>query len=135
MKGFEKEKKKTPNPYWAKIRFYVLIVVSTAILISILSAINHGERLPETLYPAGISLLNAVVAYIISKRDQANRDYKKMMNQVKVWMIVRFVVMALLLVALILTKTVEALPFIFTFIGFYILHQVIEITVMQKEIN
>jgi len=33
----------------------------------------------------------------------------------------------------IITKIVEPLPFIFSFIGFYILHQVIEIAVLQQE--
>lgn len=136
MKGFEKERKnKTANPLWVKLRFYVLILISTAVLLIVLFLLSKGERLPETLIPAGISLTNAIIAYLVSKREQGDRTYKQMMDNVKVWTISRFLVMAMLLVACILIKLAEPLPFIFTFIGFYILHQVIEITVMQKEIK
>ena len=76
-----------------------------------------------------------VLAYFISKREQGDRTYKQMMNTVKNWTISRFIVMAILLVVSILTKIVDPLPFIFTFIGFYILHQVIQVIVMQKEIQ
>jgi F0F1-type ATP synthase assembly protein I len=135
MKGFEKEKNKTPNPLWVKVRFYVLILVSTALLLTLLLSLSHGEKNAETLIPAGISLANAILAYLVSKREQGKRSYKQLMKNLRTWTIARFVVMAVLLVVFILTKVVEPLPFIFTFIGFYILHQVIEITVMQKELK
>lgn len=135
MKGFEKERHKTPNPLWVKVRFYVLILLSTAILLTVLLSLSKGEKLPETLIPAGISLTNAILAYVISKREQGDRTYKQMMDQVKTWTISRFIAMAILLAVSILTKIVEPLPFIFTFIGFYILHQIIEITILQKEIK
>jgi F0F1-type ATP synthase assembly protein I len=135
MKGFEKEKNKTPNPLWVKVRFYVLILGSTALLLTLLLSLSHGEKNAETLIPAGISLANAILAYLVSKREQGKRSYKQLMKNLRTWTIARFVVMAVLLVVFILTKVVEPLPFIFTFIGFYILHQVIEITVMQKELK
>lgn len=135
MKGFEKERKKTSNPLWVKWRFYVLILMSTAILLTVLLSLSHGEKLSETLIPAGISLANAVLAYMVSKRKQGDRSYKQLMSSLRSWTIARFLGMAVLLVVSILLKIVEPLPFIFTFIGFYILHQVIEITVMQKEIK
>jgi F0F1-type ATP synthase assembly protein I len=135
MKGFEKEKNKTPNPLWVKVRFYVLILGSTALLLTLLLSLSHGEKNAETLIPAGISLTNAILAYLVSKREQGKRSYKQLMKNLRTWTIARFVVMAVLLVVFILTKIVEPLPFIFTFIGFYILHQVIEITVMQKELK
>ena len=135
MKGFEKERKKTTNPLWIKLRFYVLILISTAILLTVLLMLSKGEKLPGILIPAAISLANTLLAYFISKQEQGDRSYKQMMNSVKNWTIARFIVMAILLVGCILTKIVEPLSFIFTFIGFYILHQVIQITVMQKEIK
>ena len=135
MKGFEKEKKKAPSPIWVKVRFYVLILLASAALIILLILLNHGENLPEILIPAGISLINAITAYLISKREQGQRSYKEMMKNVKNWTIARFIVMALLLAGMILLKVVDPLPFIFTFIGFYILHQVIEIVIMQREIK
>lgn len=135
MKGFEKEKKKTPSPIWIKVRFYVLILLASIALIILLTLLNHGENLPEILIPAGISLFNAVTAYIISKHKQGDRSYKKMLKNVRNWTIGRFIVMILLLAGMILLKIVEPLPFIFTFIGFYILHQVIEIVIMQREIK
>ena len=136
MKGFEKERKKTTvNPLWVKLRFYVLILISTTILLTVLLILSKGERVAETCIPAGISLANTLLAYFISKKEQGDRTYKQMMNSVKNWTISRFVVMVILIVVSILTGFVEPLPFIFTFIGFYILHQIIQVIVMQKEIQ
>ncbi|MEA2077885.1 MAG: hypothetical protein U9O95_07700 [Candidatus Marinimicrobia bacterium] len=135
MKGFEKEKNKIPNPLWVKLRFYVLIFLSTALILLLLIKLNHAEYILENTLPAGISLLNAVIAYIITKREQGNRTYKEMMNNIKIWTIARFVSMAALLALTVITKIVEPLPFIFSFIGFYILHQVIEIVILQKEVK
>ena len=87
----------------------------------------------ENCLPAGISLANALIAYIITKREQGSRTYKQMMDNIKNWTIIRFVGMAVIIFLSIITKIVEPLPFIFSFIGFYILHQVIEIAILQKE--
>ena len=136
MKGFEKERKKTTaNPLWIKLRFYALTLISTAILLIVLLMLSKGERMAETCIPAGISLANTLLAYFISKREQHGKTYKQMMNTVKIWTISRFIVMVMLIVVSILTRFVEPLPFIFTFIGFYILHQIIQVIVMQKEIQ
>ncbi len=135
MKGFEKERKHTPAPLWIKLRFYVLILFASIALIIILLLLNHGEKLPEVLIPAGISLVNALTAYIISKRKQGERSYKDMMKNVKNWTIARFLAMLLFLASMIILKLVDPLPFIFTFIGFYILHQLIVILIMQREIK
>lgn len=133
MKGFEKERNKTPNPTWVNVRFYVLILLSTALILLLLISLNNAEYLLENILPAGISLANATIAYIITKREQGERTYKEMMDNIKSWTIARFVSMAVLVVLAIVTKIVEPLHFIFSFIGFYILHQVIEILVLQKE--
>ncbi len=133
MKGFEKERNKTVNPLWVKLRFYVLILLFTSLILLLLITLNHAEYLLENMLSAGISLLNALVAYIITKREQGERTYKEMMNNIKNWTIIRFVTMAVLLALAIITKIVEPLQFIFSFIGFYILHQVIEIVILQKE--
>lgn len=133
MKGFDKEKNKTPNPCWVKLRFYVLILVLTVAMLLLLISINHGKFILENTIPALISLLNAILAYIITKREQGKRSYKDMMDHIKNWTIIRFIVMASLLVLAIVSKIIDPLPFIFSFIGFYILHQVLEIVILQKE--
>jgi len=133
MKGFEKERNKTPNPLWVKLRFYVLILLSTALILLLIISLDNAEHLVENLLPAGISLANAIIAYIITKREQGSRTYKQMMDNIKKWTIIRFISMALFVFLPIITQLVEPLPFIFSFIGFYILHQVTEIVVLQKE--
>ena len=133
MKGFEKERNKTPNPIWVKLRFYILILLSTALILLLIISLDNAEHLMENCLPAGISLANALLAYIITKREQGSRTYKQMMNNIKNWTIARFVGMAFIIILSIITKIVEPLPFIFSFIGFYILHQVIEIAILQKE--
>jgi anti-sigma-K factor RskA len=135
MKGFEKEKNQRSYPIWESLRFYVIILVVTAIILFILISLNHAAYLLENILPAVLSLLNAIVAYIITKQDQGNRTYKQMMNRIKTWTIIRFVSMALIIVLAIITQLVEPLQFIFSFIGFYILHQVIEISILQKEVK
>ena len=133
MKGFEKERNKIPNPLWVKLRFYILILLSTALILLLIISLDNALHLLENILPAGISLTNAVIAYIITKRDQGSRTYKQMMDNIKKWTIIRFISMALLVFLPIITKVVEPLPFIFSFIGFYILHQVTEIVILQKE--
>ena len=133
MKGFEKERKKAPNLLWVKLRFYILILLSTALILLLIISLDNAEHLLENYLPAGISFINAVLAYIITKRKQGSRTYKQMMNNIKNWTIIRFVGMTILIMFPIITKIVEPLPFIFSFIGFYILHQVIEIAVLQQE--
>jgi len=133
MKGFEKERNKTPNPLWVKLRFYILILLSTALILLLIISLNNVENMMENCLPAGISLANALIAYIITKREQGSRTYKQMMDNIKNWTIIRFVGMAVIIFLSIITKIVEPLPFIFSFIGFYILHQVIEIAILQKE--
>ncbi|MEA3391561.1 MAG: hypothetical protein U9Q91_01135 [Candidatus Marinimicrobia bacterium] len=135
MKGFEKERNKTPNPLWVKLRFYILILLSTALILLLIISLDNAEHLMENILPAGISLTNAVIAYIVSKHKQGSRTYKQMMNNIKKWTIIRFIGMALFVFLPIITKVVEPLPFIFSFIGFYILHQLIEIVVLQKEVK
>ncbi len=133
MKGFEKERKKIPNPLWVKLRFYILILLSTALILLLIISLDGAEHLLENCLPAGISLINALLAYIVTKREQGSRTYKQMMSHIKNWTIGRFVGMALMIIIAIMTRIVEPLPFIFSFIGFYILHQVIEIAVLQQE--
>lgn len=135
MKGFEKERKHRSNPLWSSLRFYVIILAVTAIILSILISLNHAQYLLENILPALVSLLNAIVAYIITKQDQGKRSYKQMMDRIKTWTIIRFVSMAVIFVLAIITQLVEPLQFIFSFIGFYILHQVIEISILQKEVK
>ena len=95
MKGFEKERNKTPNPLWVKLRFYILILLSTALILLLIINLDNAEHLVENILPAGISLTNAVIAYIVSKRKQGSRTYKQMMNNIKKWTIIRFIGMAL----------------------------------------
>ena len=135
MKGFEKEKKHRANPTWESLRFYVMILLVTAILLSVLILMNHAEYILENMLSAIISLLNAIVAYSITKQEQGKRSYQQMMDRIKTWTIIRFVSMAAIIVLAIITQLVEPLQFIFSFIGFYILHQVIEISILQKEVK
>ncbi|MCK4813702.1 MAG: hypothetical protein KAT14_07180 [Candidatus Marinimicrobia bacterium] len=120
---------------WIKSRFYVFIVLITAFLLTALIWLNNAAHVPENIISAVLSLCNAIIAYIVSKKKQKNRAYKKMMKTVYIWTLIRFFTMLSVLLILILTKTVEALPLIFSFIGFYIIHQLIEIGMMQLEVK
>ncbi len=136
MKGFEKErKKKLTTPTWGKPFFFMLILGSTVILLLILTLLNNNQFKLENILPATITLINAIIAYLVTKKEQGKRTYQKMMNDIKIWTIVRFVVMAVAIVLPIVFNLVEALPFVFSFIGFYIMHQIIMIIVLQKEAN
>ncbi len=116
-----------------KTRFYIIIILVTAILLGVLIRLNHAEYLFENSIPALLSLANAVTAYVISKHKQGGRSYQEMMKHVARWTVARFLSMAVIIVLLIITKTVQPVQFIFSFIGFYILHQVIEIGILQLE--
>lgn len=119
---------------WSRIRFYVLILLATALLLAFLIILNKASTLKENIFPALISLANALSAYSISKyKNKDAGDYKKIMRQVFIWTIFRFVAMTAIILILILSKFVEPVSFIFSFIGFYIIHQVIEIRMLQRE--
>ncbi|MFA6619216.1 MAG: hypothetical protein WCT23_09130 [Candidatus Neomarinimicrobiota bacterium] len=135
MKGFEKERKKQSNQPWGMPHFFTFIIGSTIILILILTLLNHNEFKLENILPAGISLANSILAYLVSKKKQGERSYKKMMSDIKTWTIIRFVVLALCLFLTVMLSALEALPFLFSFIGFYIMHQLITLVVLQKEAN
>lgn len=119
---------------WIRIRFYVLILLATALLLTLLIILNKASMLKENIFPALISLANALSAYSISKyKNKDAGDYEKIMKQVFIWTIFRFVAMTVLILTLILSNFVEPVSFIFSFIGFYIIHQVIEIRILQLE--
>lgn len=135
MKGFEKERKKVTIPNWGKPTFFIFILASTVILLLLLTLLNHGDMSLENVLSACISLANSIIAYLVTKKEQGKRTYKKMMNDIKTWTIIRFIALVVFLVLAIILSIVEALPFIFSFIGFYIMHQIIMILILQKEAN
>ncbi len=120
---------------WIKSRFYVFIVLATVFLLTALIWLNNAANIPENIISAVLSLCNAIIAYIVSKKKQGNRAYKKTMKTLYIWTLIRFFTMLSIILILILTKVVDILPFIFSFIGFYIIHQVIEIGMMQLEVK
>ncbi len=126
----------TPQPsFWTRFRFYFIIIAATFILLVFLIWMNKAVHLIENTLPAILSLANAILAYSVSKRKQGNRTYKEMMKNIYTWTLVRFLTMAGVILVLVLTRSVEALPFIFSFIGFYILHQLIQVAIMKQEIK
>jgi len=119
---------------WVRLRFYVIIFLLTGIVLALMILLNHAAYLKENLISALISLLNALTAYLVAKRKESDSaDFKAIMKQVYIWTLARFILMAALILILILSKALEALPFIFSFIAFYILHQIIEIRILQLE--
>jgi len=119
---------------WVRLRFYVIIFLLTGIVLALMILLNHAAYLKENLISALISLLNALTAYLVAKRKESDSaDFKAIMKQVYIWTLARFILMAAFILILILSKALEALPFIFSFIAFYILHQIIEIRILQLE--
>ncbi|MDD3094730.1 MAG: hypothetical protein WC372_04005 [Candidatus Neomarinimicrobiota bacterium] len=119
---------------WFRIRFYIIIFLLTGLLLALMMMLNHAAYLRENAVPAMISMLNALTAYIIAKRKEKNAaDYKKIMKHVYIVTLARYIFMTSLILILILGKFVEALPFIFSFIAFYVLHQIIVIRILQLE--
>ncbi|MDD5710308.1 MAG: hypothetical protein PHC77_07265 [Candidatus Marinimicrobia bacterium] len=119
---------------WVRLRFYVIIFLLTGIVLALMILLNHAAYLKENLISALISLLNALTAYLVAKRKESDSaDFKAIMKQVYIWTLARFILMAAFILILILSKALEALPFIFSFIAFYILHQIIEIRILQRE--
>lgn len=119
---------------WVRLRFYVIIFLLTGIVLALMILLNHAAYLKENLISALISLLNALTAYLVAKRKESDSaDFKAIMKKVYIWTLARFILMAALILILILSKALEALPFIFSFIAFYILHQIIEIRILQLE--
>lgn len=119
---------------WVRLRFYVIIFLLTGIVLALMILLNHAAYLKENLISALVSLLNALTAYLVAKRKESDSaDFKAIMKQVYIWTLARFILMAALILILILSKALEALPFIFSFIAFYILHQIIEIRILQRE--
>ena len=135
MKGFEKERKKRTTQIWGKPYFFTLIIASTLILLLILTLLNDHQFKIENIISGCISLINAILAYLVTKKDQGKRTYKKMMNDIKTWTIARFIIMGLAIILPIVLNLLDALTFVFSFIGFYIMHQIIMILVLQKEAN
>jgi hypothetical protein len=74
-----------------------------------------------------------VIAYVVSKKKQGKRTYKEMMRNLFIWTTARFIVMITALLIFVLAAAVEPMPFILSFIGFYIMHQLIEIGIMKLE--
>lgn len=119
---------------WVRLRFYVIIFLLTGIVLTLMIMLNRAAYLKENLISALISLLNALTAYLVAKWKGSNSaDFKAIMKRVYIWTLARFILMAALILILTLSKALEALPFIFSFIAFYILHQIIEIRVLQLE--
>jgi hypothetical protein len=134
MKRSEIHSEERKQPLWIRIRFYVLIILATVLLLAILIILNKGSHLKENIYPALISLANAISAYSIAKQHDTNgKEYKRIMKKVYWWTLFRFIAMTAFILVLILGKWVEPVSFIFSFIGFYIIHQVIEIRILQRE--
>lgn len=134
MNNLPKKSGPPKDALWIRIRFYVLILATTTVLLVLLIILNKASALRENIFPALISLANAVTAYNITKgKDKDFRDFKSIMKKVYFWTIFRFAAMTALILILILGKFVEPVSFIFSFIGFYIIHQIIEIRILQRE--
>jgi len=118
---------------WLKARFYVLLTLAT--LITCLYLSNHPDNLnfKENIAAAVLSYVNALAAYIISTKKYDNKDYKNMVRTISTWMIVRVSVLIALSLTIILTGIVNPAYYIFSLIGFYLLHQLILVFIMRKE--
>ncbi len=134
MKACKKLSDSISFALWQKLRFYIITLFLTAILLLIIILINHAGYIKENVIAAVISLLNTLSAYIVAHRkDSDPTDYKAAMKKIRFWTFLRIFITFALILLFTLSKFLETLPFIFPFIAFFILHNIILIRILQLE--
>lgn len=118
---------------WLKLRFYILIVLASALLFKIILNNSDTTHNADYILSAILSMANAVLAYLLSKNKDNAKEYKKMIRNMGWLIAARILVLVLLSALFILLKWVDPAVYIFSFIGFYILHQLLLIWIMKKE--
>lgn len=118
---------------WLKLRFYILILLVSGLFFKII--LNNSDTTHNANYilSAVLSMANAVLAYLLSKNKDTAKEYKKMIRNMGWFIAARILVLVLLSALFILLKWVDPAVYIFSFIGFYILHQLLLIWIMKKE--
>ena len=116
------------------MKFYILIVSTTLIVLVATYLIGGPDYMKASYFAAGMSLTNAMVAYTLAVRG-VKMEYGNFMKSVFGGMAIRLFVMIILAVFLIKFEVVPTISFFLLLVLYYIIHQIIEIGMLNSEIS
>lgn len=116
------------------MRFIIINLLITGILFLLINLPIGNRYLTESLIAAGLSSANSMSGYFLAVKGMG-REHTSFIKTVFGGMVIRLMVLIVLTVLVITMKWAEALPFFLMLMGFYIIHQVIEILSLNRDIS
>jgi hypothetical protein len=116
------------------LRFTIYLVGASAILLLVMNLLSSAILLRDSLIAAGMSAANALAGYYLAVSG-AEKEHSGFIKTVFGGMALRVLSLVILTVLLIRMEWVEAIPFFLMLMGFYVLHQILELTALNRRIK
>ena len=116
------------------LRFSIYLIGATFILLVVMNLISSAVLLRDSLIAAGMSAANALTGYYLAVSG-ADKEHSEFIKTVFGGMTLRLLTLVFLTVLLIRMEWVEAIPFFLMLMGFYVLHQIMELTALNRKIK
>ncbi len=116
------------------LRFTLYLLSATIILLFVMNAVSSAVLLRDSLIAAGMSGVNAITGYYLAVTG-AEKEHSGFIKTVFGGMALRLGTLIILTVLLIRMEWVEAIPFFLMLMGFYVLHQILELTALNRKIK
>ncbi|HDR04754.1 MAG TPA: hypothetical protein ENN84_05855 [Candidatus Marinimicrobia bacterium] len=116
------------------LRFSIYLIGATFILLVVMNLISSAVLLRDSLIAAGMSAANALTGYYLAVSG-ADKEHSGFIKIVFGGMTLRLLTLVFLTVLLIRMEWVEAIPFFLMLMGFYVLHQIMELTALNRKIK
>lgn len=116
------------------VRFIITNLLITGILLLLINLPTGNHYLNESLVASGLSILNSLAGYFLAVRGMG-REHTGFIKTVFGGMVIRLMALILITVLVIYLKWVQTLPFFLMLMGFYIIHQILEITSLNRDIS
>jgi len=110
--------------------FCLFLVLISAIPVFLTAFFSDSDSVRDLIFAGLLSMINALVAgyFAVSGKEGT---FKRLLSSV----FFRILTLAVIIFFLILNNLIKSLPFMYSFIGFYLLHQIILILWLKREIK
>lgn len=117
------------------LRFTIYLVSVSVILLLVMNLVSSAVLLRDSLIAAGMSAANAFAGYYLAVSGARKAEHRAFIKTVYGGMALRVLSLVILTVLLIRMEWVEAIPFFLMLMGFYVLHQILELTALNRRIK
>lgn len=114
--------------------FYITVTLLTVVFGLPSLILADGNYYKEAYLAGGLSYLNAVAAYYLALRS-IGRSYQSFIKSVFGGMAARILILAVTAIVLIKSGVVATIPFFLWLVLYYIMHQIIEIGMLNSHMS